>query len=157
MRCSADSLVARYRQIHEERFRGLPIVNPALEVEAVGMRKLGAHEFGVLITPWFMNLVLLPASDRWDARPQGSVCAVELPGGRIEFTIGHDDVAGTLLSAALFSSVADFPDQGLARDIARETLRLLFSQASARPAGGGDRMTRRDLLRRLGDAGQERR
>jgi [NiFe] hydrogenase assembly HybE family chaperone len=155
MRTCVDTLVAHYRQVHKERFRGLPVVNPELEVEAVGMRELAGHEFGVLITPWFMNLVLLPGSDRWDERQQGSTCTIELPGGKIEFTVGHDETIGTTLTAPLFSSVADFPDQALARDVAVETLRLLFSNPLDEPAGEGSRMSRRELFRRVGAGGSE--
>ena len=155
MSSSVDTLAEHYRQVYEKRWRGLPLVNPELEVEAVGMRKLAEHEFGVLITPWFMNLVLLPGSDRWDKRAQGSMCLVELPGGKVEFTVGHDDTVGTTLTAPLFSSVADFPDQALARDVAAEALRLLFSSPPDEPAGDGSRMSRRDLFRRLGAGGSD--
>jgi [NiFe] hydrogenase assembly HybE family chaperone len=147
---AVEALVRHFRQIHEETFRGLPIANPMLEVEAVGMRKLDEHDFGVLITPWFMNLVLLPGSDRWDQYPQGSVAKVKLPGGTVDFTVGHDEVSGTMLTAALFSCVADFPDQSLAREVAREALRLLFSRPQETPRGGEGKVSRRDLFQRHG-------
>jgi [NiFe] hydrogenase assembly HybE family chaperone len=148
---SAGNLVDFYQGVFDDRFRDLPIVNPALELEAVGFRGLDEHELGVLITPWFMNLVLLPGTDRWDARPQGSVCQIELPGGKVEFTVSHDDVLGTTLSAALFSSVADFPDQTLAREVARETLRLLRSPDRSDTRAAKEKLSRRELFQRLTD------
>ena len=36
MRIKVADLVARYQAIYEERMQDLPIVNPRLEVEAVG-------------------------------------------------------------------------------------------------------------------------
>ena len=155
MGVGVERLVDFYRMVYEERFRGLPIVNPELDVEAVGFRKLAEHEFGVLITPWFMNLVLLPGTDRWEDRAQGSVCKIELPGGKVDFTVSHDVELGTTLSAALFGTVTDFPDQAMARDVATETLRLLFSKAQTGKDAGGVRMTRRELFGNLGGTGGE--
>jgi [NiFe] hydrogenase assembly HybE family chaperone len=149
MRVRVDALLAYYRRVHEETFRGLPIANTALDVEAVYFRPLEEHQLGVLITPWFMNLFLLPGTDRWDDRPQGSACQIELPGGKVDFRVSHEQALGTILSAALFSTVADFPDQDIAREIARETLRLLFD-GDAMQDEPGRRVSRRALLRQLG-------
>jgi [NiFe] hydrogenase assembly HybE family chaperone len=151
---AVETLVAHYQRVYEETFRDLPIVNPAIDVEAIGMRRLDEHEFGVLLTPWFMNLVLLPGSDRWDGRPQGSTCAIELPGGEVEFIVSHDGHLGTTLSAVLFRSVSDFPDQAMARAVAVETLRLLCSGEAWEEGGSGDtRLNRRDLFRRFAAGG----
>lgn len=156
MVASVDALCAYYQGIYERTFRDLPIANTSLEVEAVGFRPLDEHALGVLITPWFMNLVLLPATDRWDARPQGSACNVEFPGGKVEFRVSHENSLGTILSAALFSTVADFPDQATAREVAQETLRLLFDSEAMADAGKPDGdLSRRALLRRLGGIGED--
>ena len=142
-----------YRRVCDERMRGLPIVNPELEVEAVGFRVLDEHALGVRITPWFLNLFLLPGSERWDDSPQGSTCAIDLPGASIDFTIAHDEELGTTLSAALFSTVADFPDQALAREVAVETLRRLRQPTANDGEDNELGMTRRELFSRL--AGKE--
>ena len=42
------------------RMEGLDFVNPALSVEAVAFAPWQGHWLGVLITPWFMNLILAP-------------------------------------------------------------------------------------------------
>ena len=151
MRVSIETLVDYYGKVYANTFRDLPIVNTALHVEAVGFRPLDEHEIGALITPWFLNLVLLPATDRWDDRPQGSACEFQLPGGKVDLCVTHDETLGTFLSAALFSTVADFPDQEIAREVARETMRLLFnSDAVSEQEGPERRLSRRALLRRLG-------
>ena len=57
------------------------MVNPALAVEAVGFRPWGEHWLGILITPWFMNLVLMPrvgAQVAADRRARDA--ALRLPG-----------------------------------------------------------------------------
>ena len=151
MPISVAALENYYRKVYDERMRGLAVVNPALEIEAVGFRCLDEHEFGALITPWFINLFVLPGDNRWDDRAQGGTCTIDLPGGSIDFTIAHDDELGTTLSAALFGTVADFPDQALARDVAAETLRRLTQGEADDDKESG--MTRRELLSRL--AGKE--
>ena len=151
MRVSTDAVLDYYREVYEKTFRDLPIVNKALEIEAVGFRPLEEHQLGVLITPWFMNLVLLPGTGRWDDRPQGSACTVGLPGGKVVFHVSHEQALGTILSAALFSTVADFPDQDIASEVARETLRLLFDgDAVSKLDEPERRLSRRELFRQLG-------
>jgi len=147
MNVGAEQLVDYYQAVFEERFRDLPVVNAALAVEAVGFRPLAEHQFGALITPWFINFVLLPGTDRWNDRPQGSVCTIELPGGTIEFNVAHHDELGPVLSAAMFGTVAGFPNQSMARDVAGEALRLLFTAAPADSPAGQARLSRRQLFR----------
>src|SRR3546814_5333263 len=56
-----SSLAIRFRQIGDEQMRELPFYNANLEVEAWDFSAFDPdHLIGVLITPWFMNLVLLP-------------------------------------------------------------------------------------------------
>ena len=130
--------------------RGLPILNARLDVTAVGFREFDGHAVGVLVTPWFMNLMLLPGSAQWSEFPQGSVAAVEFPGSNIEFNVSHDEDVGTLLSAALFSSVADFPDQETATAVASEVLRQLLQPDAERVEDRAPVMSRRELFAGLG-------
>ena len=143
-------LVAHFRKIHTERMLDMPFLNPRLEVCAVGFREFDEHAVGVLVTPWFMNLVLLPGEQEWSRLAQGSVVEVALPGSDIEFNVSHDDDFGTHLSAALFSSVADFPDQDTAVAIAGEVLHQLFHPESEPKAAEPQSMSRRELFTRLG-------
>ena len=145
-------LVSHYRTIGAERMQGLPIVNPRLDVEAVGFRVVGGHRFGVLIAPWFMNMVLLPGGDDWSAHAQGDKVTVTLPAGDYEFVVCRDDtLPGCHLSAVLFRSMTDFPDQDTARAVAREIMLRLFEpepDASREPDDGlaRRRYSRRALL-----------
>lgn len=151
MRVGVAELVGRYRAVYRDRFGDLPIINSRLDVEAIGFRRLDEHALGALITPWFINLVLLPGTDRWQDRVQGSIAAIVLPGGTLDFTVSHDDKLGTILSAALFGTVADFPSQDMARDVAREALRLLFTRFNKEIGGRRRTMSRRQLLKQLGN------
>ena len=52
---------------------GLAVVNPALEVEAVEFARWEGRWLGVMVTPWSMNLVLLPDDPvAWRAAAAGA-------------------------------------------------------------------------------------
>ena len=143
MRIKVADLVARYQAIYDERMRDLPIVNERLAVEAVGFERWEEQDLGVLITPWFMNLVLLPDSSRLADMPQGDRIECRFPSGPCELTVYHDKELGSYLAAVLFRTVVDFPDQDTARAVAEEAL----AQVLAEPPDKEERqVSRRDLL-----------
>ena len=147
-----DDLVRYFDAVYRDRMQGLPIVNPALSVEAVGFEPFEAHQLGVLISPWFMNLVLLPGDDALDVFKQGASVKIELPAGPYEFTVSHDEAVGTFLSAILFRTVSDFPDQQTARDVATEIATLVRDPDAPadqkKPAAKG--ISRREFFASLG-------
>lgn len=147
MPTDVGQLTERYDAVYRQQMQDLPIVNKHLEVEAVGFTAIDEHELGVLITPWFMNLVLLPGTDAWHESAQGSVIERSLPSGKCEFTVCRDEDLGTYLTAILFRSVTDFPDQPTARAIAEETLKELLT-AHDEPAPEL-RVSRRTLFSKL--------
>jgi hypothetical protein len=59
-----------YGRIYEERFAGLPIVNPVLSVRVVGVRE--THDFFAfsLLTPWMLNQIAVPK--RAESAPPGA-------------------------------------------------------------------------------------
>lgn len=147
-----DDLVRHFDAIYRERMRGLPIVNAALSVEAVGFEPFEAHQLGVLISPWFMNLVLLPGDDALRVFKQGASVKIELPSGPYDFTVSHDEEFGTFLSAILFRTVSDFPDQATARAVAEEVATLVRSDGDfgdqSKPAAKP--LSRREFFASLG-------
>jgi len=164
---SIDRLVAGYRRIDRERMRGLPIYNAALQVEAVGFRPHGRCLCGVMITPWFMNLVLLPAvGEQWSASTFGEKVIWQFNAGEYEFTRAVLEDLGTHLSTPLFSTVQDFPDQNTACRVAEEVLGRLEEDgnetvstdplASGLKQSGFSRpLSRRKLLRGWLSVGQD--
>ena len=164
---AVDRLVSAYQRIQYERMQDLPILNTALTVEAVGFRPHGRCLCGVLITPWFMNLVLLPAAgEHWSMASFGSRVIRQFNAGEYEFTPAAIEGVGTHLSMALFSTVQDFPDQATARRVAEEVLEQLHVKGHEKVAAGpltgqlehaGFRrpVSRRQLLRGWLSAGQE--
>ena len=117
--------------VHRSHMAGLPIVNPALRVALVGLRAHDALAFGVLVTPWCMNLVALPRGAALPAARVGSVHQLSLPGGRVELRLSELPGFGRHLSGSLFSPMAAFTSQAHALAAAREALALLETVAPA--------------------------
>jgi [NiFe] hydrogenase assembly HybE family chaperone len=152
-----ERLASAFRAIHATRMRGLPFVNERLAVEAVGFRPWNERWLGVLVTPWFMSLVLLPADApgaRWQALKTGASAAYAFPAGVFEFIGGHEDAIGEFQSCSLFSPMFEFADQATARLAAEAALAALFDapeRARAAP------VSKRDFLRGRWASGNEER
>lgn len=135
----ATRVQAAFDRVQRERMAGLPFVNEALRVELVGLRRWHGLWLGVLITPWFMNLLLLPGDDPaddavpWPRLPVRETARFAFPAGSFEFIAGHEGEAGEYLACSLFSPVFEFADQATARQTAEACLAALFDAASAAP------------------------
>jgi [NiFe] hydrogenase assembly HybE family chaperone len=130
----ASHLEATFRQIAATRMAGVGLLNPALEVEAIGFRPLGDDWLGVLITPWFMNLICMPgAAADGEAPSSGTRQDMDLPSGSYEFLTAHEDELGPYLTSSLFSPMSDFTDMDQARQVATEALAELFTPAASPP------------------------
>jgi [NiFe] hydrogenase assembly HybE family chaperone len=142
------NLEAAFRRIAETRMAGLAIVNSALEVEAVGFRPWQYGRVGVLITPWFMNLVWLPDDDIAGPRvTAGSAQTRALPGGEFLFLAAEQAGIGPYLSCSLISPMTRFADMDSARAVAEAVMSELFRPlaAAVEPAG----LSRRGFLSAL--------
>ncbi len=141
--------------------RDLPINNPALHVEAVGFGIWENHWLGVLITPWTLSLMLLPADASLSPFPADSLR--RFPSGAYEFLDGFLEALGPYQTCSLFSPPAEFSSQDQARQVATEALVALLREEAdddgsrreaARLEGRSVAYSRRAFLR--GDIGGSR-
>jgi len=153
----APRLEAMYRRIWLASMRDLPFVNLALSVEAIGFRRwLAAAStgradgdaparsadswqcgsdgmlgdwVGAMITPWFINLLILPGGgDLWSDRPSGQRCHIVFPVGPLEF-IADDDASAEVPAfqyCPLFAPPGQFASQAAARAAAIAALNAMF-------------------------------
>jgi [NiFe] hydrogenase assembly HybE family chaperone len=136
--------VARLEQVFSHiastRMQGVPVLNPVLHVQAIGFEVLAAEAMpvlqGILITPWFMNLLLLPLvrdavqSARMPGTKRNHLCGDQL----FEFIAGFEDALGSYEACSLFSPMFEFADQSGAVATAAEVLKLLRAPAATDPA-----------------------
>ncbi len=114
------------------RMDGLDFVNPRLRVEAVRFAPWGGHWLGVLLTPWFMNLVLAPRDPAaWLPLRQGGKRHFAFPAGDYEFIGTRDPACGEFAMCSLFSPVLEFADHAQAVAVATHALAALVDPRNA--------------------------
>lgn len=129
---AAGQLEAIYRTIQDTRMQDVPILNPALSVEAVGIRPWqGGGWFGALVTPWSINLMIFGAGRDGAALRTGTSVGHGFPAGRIEFLAGEEEGLGAYQMCSLFSPVLEFADQETAVEAAEAALAALFEEEMA--------------------------
>lgn len=125
-----------FKNIHRQRMRGIPILNNALRVRALGFRRWQDFWLGALVTPWFINLIMLPATESGAALPTvGNKLSVCFPAGNFSFIAAHEDAIGRFLTCSLLSPVLEIHDQQLAEDTAREALLAIMDPGHPDAAG----------------------
>lgn len=129
-------LEAAFQHIQATRMDGVPILNPRLAVEAVGLRRWQDHWLGVLITPWFMNILLLPGGGRWPSTAPGTQRDWIFPSGAYTFIAGFEPAVGEYQACSLFSPVLEFEHQEAARLTALAALEALLQPDPAGVAAG---------------------
>jgi [NiFe] hydrogenase assembly HybE family chaperone len=124
-------LEADFREVYNGKMRDVPLVNVALHVEAVGFRLNDGRPVGVLISPWFMNLIQLPApGEDWSDLHPGTKEVVSFPSGDYEFIHNVREMTGGYKACSLFSPMGDFRTQAQAVEVAHAVMAALFDTAN---------------------------
>ena len=120
-------LVDDFNEVWHSKMRDVPLVNKALHVEAVGFRAWNGQILGVLVSPWFMNLVLLPDGQDWTLTT-GEKEVISFPSGEYEFLHNTRAAIGGYKACSLFSPMGDFTRQKDATDVARAVMQAIFDE-----------------------------
>jgi [NiFe] hydrogenase assembly HybE family chaperone len=96
-----------------------------------------------MVTPWFMNLTVLPCEADRGSWVKGGAVRVAFPSGLYAFTVGEVPDAGLVATCPLFSSMADFTDHEAAQLAASSAAAALFEPEAPEPAPV---VSRRQLL-----------
>ncbi|MET0385470.1 MAG: [NiFe]-hydrogenase assembly chaperone HybE [Polyangiales bacterium] len=132
LRTRVAALVHAFDAIARTRMRGVPILHPSIRVEAVGFTLVppasdsdtASIALGVLLTPWFMNLVRLPIvlSDRSTI---GAKQTHRVGDYEVEFIGAFEPELGAFESCSLFSPLPPFESHAVAVETAHEVMRTL--------------------------------
>ncbi|AWD21083.1 [NiFe]-hydrogenase assembly chaperone HybE [Fuscovulum blasticum] len=125
MAARSRALVADFTEIFNSKMRDVPMVNHALHVQAVEFQPWEGGFLGVLVAPWFMNLVFLPPASR-PVLGAGEKEVIAFPSGDYEFLHNSREMTGPYLACSLFSPMGDFTSQLQAVDVARAVMAELF-------------------------------
>lgn len=113
---------ARFVEI-DSIMRPLPLYNPVLHVATHGFSPWEDALLGILVTPWFMNLVVLPqAPEPIDPTQYGEASTLVLPGGETRILYNGDPEIGAFRAASLHSPMDIFKSH--AQAMAEARLRL---------------------------------
>lgn len=132
-----NRLEGLFRYIEQVRMAGIPILNPALQVQAVAFTPWNGYQLGVLITPWFMNLILLGEghAGALAERQPGEKITHAFPSGAYEFIVAEEPALehnqGRYQACSLFSPMQQFASQQLAVETAQAVMRSLMQEENS--------------------------
>lgn len=133
-----DALVAAYHVIRSTGMGSAPVANDRLMIESLGFRASGDDWIGLMITPWFIGMVLVSGDGRFDRARRGDKIKLALPAGTFEFIVEQPAAFGPVPICRLFAPVGEFSDQSSAREAALQTFRAVFeADGVIRPSGAG--------------------
>ena len=141
-----------FTEIAHTRMQGVPVLNTAVHIQALGF----VHDpedtkllTGILVTPWFMNLLRLPrsASDSaTDLLTVGQKTRRTFGNESFEFTGACEIDLGAFEVCSLFSPMFEFANHAAAVDTASEILRLLRSSPQPATMAAAPLPSRRGFL-----------
>lgn len=149
---------AVFQEINAARMKGVPFVNGSLSVKAVGFRIHEGRVLGVLVTPWFMNLILLPGpGEDWSGLPTGTRELVDFASGTYEFLSAERPETGPYKACSLFSPMFDFSSMLQAVETAEAVIPALLDPANRAEGSRSGEIRRRaeDEASRLTEAAQK--
>lgn len=142
----SEAVEQAFFRIQHERMADVPILNPTLCVKAVDFQRWQGCWLGVVITPWCMSVLLLPADpQQWVPATGLARRFVTFPYAKLAFLASHEPELGEFQTCALFSPMESFATQAQALATARAALLALLAPP---PAAAEKRAADRHASRR---------
>jgi [NiFe] hydrogenase assembly HybE family chaperone len=127
----ADAVEAAFFRIQRDQMSDVPILNPALSVEAIDFQRWQGHWLGIVVTPWCMSMLLVPGgSENWVSVGENKRRFVRFPAGDFAFLGSEEVELGEYQSCPLFSPMGKFSSQSEATMTARASLIALLTSAA---------------------------
>ena len=115
----------------------------AAAAEAVGFREYEGRHVGVMVTPWFMNLTVLPSAEDLKVWVAGGTTRLAFPSGVYDFVVNDLHDVGLIGTCSLFSTMLEFTDHEAAQLAAQTVADAVFEPEQPAPA---PTVSRRQLL-----------
>ena len=121
------TIAETFERIWREQMQGIPLLNPMLRVETLGFQEWQGRVIGIVITPWLMNLVMLPnEEDDWEGMELGDKQPHTFPSRSYKFMVNEIDGIGTCQTHSLYSPMHEFVNQDHAIAAAQSFLDTLM-------------------------------
>lgn len=124
----ATTLETLYQAVYDKEMKGLPICNDNIRVEAVDFQLWQDQWVGILVTPWFTNLLIIrQEGQEWPEMKlaKGNDKHISFPAGSIKFTPRFEPELGSYLCCSLVSPMNECPSHKKAVLDAKQALRQL--------------------------------
>jgi [NiFe] hydrogenase assembly HybE family chaperone len=126
----SDAVEQAFFRIERDHMVDVPILNPALSVQAIDFQRWQGHWLGIVVTPWCMSMLLLPGSaENWISTGENKRRFVKFPAGDFAFLGSSEVELGEYQSCSLFSPMGKFSTQSEATMTARASLIGLLTVA----------------------------
>lgn len=124
---AAETLLQTFEHILQENMQGIPILNNKLQVQTLGFQMYDGRIIGIIITPWLMNLIMLPnEEDDWSELELGKKMPIKFPSTRYKFMVNEIDGIGKCKTHSLYSPMREFNSQEHAVKVAQDFLNDLI-------------------------------
>ncbi len=123
----SQTLEHTFTGILNEQMQGIPILNSAIKVQTLGFQVYQGRVLGIIITPWLMNVVLLPKADEdWSNMELGHKQPQQFPSRTYKFMVNDIDGIGPCQTHSLYSPMRDFASHEQAVNAAQDFLDKLM-------------------------------
>jgi [NiFe] hydrogenase assembly HybE family chaperone len=128
----ADAVEEAFFRIQRDQMSDVPILNPALSVEAIDFQRWQGDWLGIVVTPWCMSMLLVPgSSENWVSTGENKRRFVKFPAGDFAFLGSEEVELGEYQSCPLFSPMGKFSSQSEATMTARASMIALLTVQQA--------------------------
>lgn len=118
-----EAVEAVFFRIQNTSMVEVPILNPALQVQAIDFQRWQGHWLGMVVTPWCMSMTLVPGSTvGWTTVGVNKRRFIHFPAGDFAFLGGQEEELGEYQSCSLFSPMDKFFSQTEAVQTARAAM-----------------------------------
>lgn len=123
---AAVTLLQTFEHILQENMQGIPILNKKLHVQTLGFQMYNGRIIGIVITPWLMNLIMLPnEDDDWNELELGKKMPVKFPSTSYKFMVNEINGIGKCKTHSMYSPMHEFTSQDHAVKVAQDFLHNL--------------------------------
>ena len=124
---AAEKIAQTFEHILQVQMQGIPLLNKMLRVETLGFQVYLGRVVGIVITPWLMNLVMLPGEDdHWDEMELGDKQPHQFPSRTYKFMVNEVEGIGKCQTYSLYSPMWEFVNQDHALAAAQSFLDTLM-------------------------------
>jgi [NiFe] hydrogenase assembly HybE family chaperone len=128
----SQEIETAFERIEREQMQGIPLLNPSLKVQTVGFQNFQQRTVGIVITPWMMNLLLLPSEgEDWSHLKLGDKIHHRLPANEYRFLVNEIDGIGFCQTHSIYSPMHEFMNQDHAVAAAESFMQTLMVKVEA--------------------------